>query len=113
MTVMFACGARIVFRLSGTGTEGATLRLYLERYAAGPAGLDLDPQEALEALPAGFVSHAVVADAQGQVVYDSLGRGVGVNIADRDYFRAHVAGATGWRSGCRCVRGWTGAGCLP
>lgn len=43
----FADGSRIVLRLSGTGTEGATLRLYLERYVAGPAGLDLDPQEAL------------------------------------------------------------------
>ena len=32
--VMFACGSRIVFRLSGTGTEGATLRVYLERYEA-------------------------------------------------------------------------------
>jgi phosphoglucomutase len=37
----------MVFRLSGTGTEGATLRLYLERCAEGPEGLDLDPQEAL------------------------------------------------------------------
>lgn len=45
--VIFADGARFVVRLSGTGTEGATLRLYLERYAPGPAGLDLDPQEAL------------------------------------------------------------------
>ena len=45
--VMFEDGSRFVLRLSGTGTEGATLRLYLERYAAGPAGLDLDPQEAL------------------------------------------------------------------
>lgn len=45
--VMFADGSRFVLRLSGTGTEGATLRLYLERFAAGPAGLDLDPQEAL------------------------------------------------------------------
>jgi phosphoglucomutase len=35
--VMFACGSRIVFRLSGTGTEGATLRVYLERYEA-PGG---------------------------------------------------------------------------
>lgn len=43
----FSDGSRIVLRLSGTGTEGATLRLYLERYAAGPSGLDLDPQEAL------------------------------------------------------------------
>jgi phosphoglucomutase len=45
--IIFADGSRIVLRLSGTGTEGATLRLYLERYAAGPSGLDLDPQEAL------------------------------------------------------------------
>ncbi|AWB48608.1 alpha-D-glucose phosphate-specific phosphoglucomutase [Gemmobacter aquarius] len=45
--VMFSDGSRFVLRLSGTGTEGATLRLYLERYAAGPAGLNLDPQEAL------------------------------------------------------------------
>lgn len=45
--VIFAEGARFVMRLSGTGTEGATLRLYLERYAPGPDGLDLDPQAAL------------------------------------------------------------------
>ena len=45
--IMFEDGSRIVLRLSGTGTEGATLRLYLERYAAGPTGLDLDPQDAL------------------------------------------------------------------
>jgi phosphoglucomutase len=45
--VMFAGGSRFVMRLSGTGTEGATLRLYLERYVAGPEGLDHDPQEAL------------------------------------------------------------------
>jgi phosphoglucomutase len=45
--VMFSDGSRIVYRLSGTGTEGATLRVYLERYAAGPEGLDLDAQAAL------------------------------------------------------------------
>ena len=45
--VLFADGSRIVYRLSGTGTEGATLRVYLERYAAGPDGLDLDAQQAL------------------------------------------------------------------
>lgn len=45
--IKFADSSRIVMRLSGTGTEGATLRVYLERYAAGPDGLDLDPQEAL------------------------------------------------------------------
>ena len=45
--IMFGGGSRIVLRLSGTGTEGATLRLYLERYAPGPDGLHHDPQEAL------------------------------------------------------------------
>ena len=45
--ILFVDGSRIVLRLSGTGTEGATLRLYLERYAAGPGGLDLDAQVAL------------------------------------------------------------------
>ncbi|WP_444666164.1 alpha-D-glucose phosphate-specific phosphoglucomutase [Cereibacter changlensis] len=45
--ILFQDGSRIVMRLSGTGTEGATLRLYLERYAPGPEGLDHDPQQAL------------------------------------------------------------------
>jgi len=47
LRVGFTDGSRLVLRLSGTGTEGATLRLYLERYAAGPEGLDEDVQAAL------------------------------------------------------------------
>ena len=47
LRVVFGDGSRIVLRLSGTGTEGATLRLYLERYAAGPEGLDDEVQAAL------------------------------------------------------------------
>lgn len=43
----FTDGSRIVMRLSGTGTQGATLRLYLESYEADPAKHDLDPQQAL------------------------------------------------------------------
>ena len=38
--VLFRGGSRVVFRLSGTGTSGATLRVYLERYE--PKGGDLD-----------------------------------------------------------------------
>jgi phosphoglucomutase len=45
--VLFDDGSRAVFRLSGTGTSDATLRLYLERYVPGPEGLDHDPQAAL------------------------------------------------------------------
>ncbi len=47
LRVLFEDGARVVLRLSGTGTEGATLRVYLERYEPGPDGLTLDPQAAL------------------------------------------------------------------
>ncbi|MGG7606570.1 alpha-D-glucose phosphate-specific phosphoglucomutase [Massilia sp. BKSP1R2A-1] len=43
-------GSRIVFRLSGTGTEGATIRVYLERYEADPARHGIDTQEALAEL---------------------------------------------------------------
>jgi phosphoglucomutase len=45
--VMFEGGSRVVFRLSGTGTSGATLRLYVERYEPDPKRHGLDTQEAL------------------------------------------------------------------
>ncbi|SOC11951.1 alpha-D-glucose phosphate-specific phosphoglucomutase [Rhodobacter maris] len=45
--ILFTGGSRVVLRLSGTGTEGATLRVYLERYAPGPEGLTEEPQAAL------------------------------------------------------------------
>ncbi len=48
--IIFSDGSRIVFRLSGTGTEGATLRVYLERYESDPAGQSLDAQEGLAEL---------------------------------------------------------------
>ncbi len=43
----FDDGSRIVFRLSGTGTEGATLRIYLERFEADTSRQGLDAQDAL------------------------------------------------------------------
>lgn len=43
-------GSRVVFRLSGTGTEGATLRVYLERYVADPDRHEVPTQEALAPL---------------------------------------------------------------
>ncbi|MEA5496975.1 alpha-D-glucose phosphate-specific phosphoglucomutase [Limnoraphis robusta] len=43
----FTDGSRIVFRLSGTGTKGATLRLYLESYEPDASKQGLDPQVAL------------------------------------------------------------------
>lgn len=48
--VGFTDGSRMVFRLSGTGTKGATLRVYLERYERDPAKQNHDAQEALSDL---------------------------------------------------------------
>ncbi|MCM8611127.1 alpha-D-glucose phosphate-specific phosphoglucomutase [Accumulibacter sp.] len=48
--VMLDDGSRVVFRLSGTGTEGATLRVYLERFVADPGQHEVPTQEALAPL---------------------------------------------------------------
>ena len=48
--ILFVDGSRIVFRLSGTGTEGATLRIYLESYEPDVEKHRLDAQEALSTL---------------------------------------------------------------
>ncbi|KQT73725.1 phosphoglucomutase [Methylobacterium sp. Leaf465] len=45
--VTFAEDARVVYRLSGTGTAGATLRVYIERYEAAPDRLELPVAEVL------------------------------------------------------------------
>jgi phosphoglucomutase len=45
--ILFTDGSRIVFRLSGTGTEGATLRIYLEAFESDVAKHGLDAQAAL------------------------------------------------------------------
>lgn len=48
--VMFEGGARIVYRLSGTGTQGATLRVYIEDYERDMLKLDHDTQQTLAPL---------------------------------------------------------------
>jgi len=48
--IMFTDGSRIVFRLSGTGTEGATLRIYLESFEPDVAKHHMDAQDALAPL---------------------------------------------------------------
>ncbi len=68
--VMFEGRARFVMRLSGKGTDGATLRLYLERYAPGPEGLDLDPQEALAPVVAAAEVLAGIAAQTGRAAPD-------------------------------------------
>ncbi len=50
LRIGFADGSRIIYRLSGTGTIGATLRIYIEKYEPDPAKQDQDTQEALKHL---------------------------------------------------------------
>ncbi|MES2157721.1 MAG: alpha-D-glucose phosphate-specific phosphoglucomutase [Pseudomonadota bacterium] len=60
--ILFTDGSRVVFRLSGTGTEGATLRVYIERYV--PVGGDLG-METGDALAPLITAAQEVADIAG------------------------------------------------
>ncbi|WP_301102830.1 alpha-D-glucose phosphate-specific phosphoglucomutase [Propionivibrio sp.] len=70
--ILFDDGSRVVFRLSGTGTEGATLRLYLERYVADPAGHEIPLQEALAPLVAIAETVAHIAEITGRKAPDVI-----------------------------------------
>lgn len=48
--VKFVDGSRIVFRLSGTGSAGATIRIYVEKYSRNEAEYDQDTQQGLKPL---------------------------------------------------------------
>ena len=50
LRIVFDDGSRIVFRLSGTGTSGSTLRVYIESYEPDPARHAQDTQHALAGL---------------------------------------------------------------
>jgi phosphoglucomutase len=47
LRILLEDGSRVVIRLSGTGTKGATIRVYLESYVANNGDLNQDPQVAL------------------------------------------------------------------
>ncbi|PHV07972.1 alpha-D-glucose phosphate-specific phosphoglucomutase [Janthinobacterium sp. BJB412] len=64
--VVMRDGSRVVFRLSGTGTDGATLRVYLERYEADPAQHHLPTQQALAGLVAVAEQLAGIAARTGR-----------------------------------------------
>ena len=66
LRVLFDDGARIVYRLSGTGTAGATLRLYVEAYEPDAARQALDPQSALADLVAAGIALAEVRERTGR-----------------------------------------------
>ena len=48
--IKFTDGSRIIFRLSGTGSSGATVRLYVERYSKEESEYGLDAQDGLKPL---------------------------------------------------------------
>jgi len=52
LRIGFSDGARLVFRLSGTGTQGATIRVYLESYEPDTSKQHLSSEEALSELVA-------------------------------------------------------------
>jgi phosphoglucomutase len=68
--VMFAGGSRIVFRLSGTGTEGATLRVYLERYEPATGRLDAPVADMLASLVTAAEAIAGIARHTGRTAPD-------------------------------------------
>ncbi|KAJ9060513.1 Phosphoglucomutase-1 [Entomophthora muscae] len=51
LRIVFECGSRIIFRLSGTGSQGATIRLYFEKYEIdGAKACSVEASEALQPL---------------------------------------------------------------
>jgi phosphoglucomutase len=70
--IAFEGGGRAVFRLSGTGTQGATVRLYLEQYSGQGGDVSLDTQAALKNVrDAAFAISAMEATI-GQIVPDVI-----------------------------------------
>lgn len=70
--ILFTDGARIVFRLSGTGTQGATLRVYLESYEPDSSKHALDEQVALSDLIQIAADVARITEFTGREVADVI-----------------------------------------
>ena len=70
LRIRFAGGARAVFRLSGTGTSGATLRVYLERLETDPARLQDETQAALAQVIAAAEEIAHIHEITGRTAPD-------------------------------------------
>jgi phosphoglucomutase len=66
LRVLFKDGSRIVFRLSGTGTEGATLRVYLEAYEPADGAIDRETPDMLADLIAAAEAIAGIARHTGR-----------------------------------------------
>jgi phosphoglucomutase len=72
LRLVFDDGSRIVWRLSGTGTAGATLRVYIERYTDDPALMAEDPQQAMADLIALADALAGIRERTGRTAPDVI-----------------------------------------
>ncbi|MGD8933613.1 MAG: alpha-D-glucose phosphate-specific phosphoglucomutase [Gammaproteobacteria bacterium] len=70
--ILFSNDARIVYRLSGTGTEGATLRVYIEQPEKDSARLNQDPQVLLAELIRLSLSLAEIEKFTGRTAPDVI-----------------------------------------
>lgn len=70
--ILFEGGSRVVFRLSGTGTSGATLRVYVERFEPDPAQHDLATADALADLIAAAETLASIKERTGRTEPDVI-----------------------------------------
>jgi phosphoglucomutase len=64
--ILFAGGSRVVYRLSGTGTSGATLRVYIERYEPDTSKHNIETQTALADLIAAADTIAAIRAKTGR-----------------------------------------------
>ncbi len=68
LRILLEDGSRVVLRLSGTGTKGATLRIYVERYVSPQGKLDMNSQHALSDLIMSIDSFAEIRKRTGMQV---------------------------------------------
>jgi phosphoglucomutase len=66
LRILFEDGARIIYRLSGTGTSGATLRVYIESIEPDATKHDLDAQDALRTLIEASLSISELRERTGR-----------------------------------------------
>ncbi|MCK0150530.1 alpha-D-glucose phosphate-specific phosphoglucomutase [Marivita sp. S6314] len=72
LCLSFKGGGRAVLRLSGTGTEGATLRVYLERYEAPDGDLTIETQAALAEIAGAVAQITDLAARTGRTAPDVM-----------------------------------------
>lgn len=70
--IFFTNGGRAVLRLSGTGTSGATLRVYFDQYVASDGDLDQEPQQALLSLVEAIETLVKISEFTGRTQPDVI-----------------------------------------